>query len=221
MIFKNREHAGLVLAGKLKDYAGQPHLVVLGLPRGGVPVAYQVALSLGAELDVFVVRKLGFPGQPELAMGAIASGGVTVLNDALIKRCNVSRKVVDNTIAAEKAELQRRESMYKPGHQARGALENVIIVDDGLATGSTMVAAVNALRKAGCRELTIAVPVGAAETCAIFGNQGDKIVCAHMPNYFGSVGQWYEDFSQTSDEEVRRLLEKSRAQVAEVHATLS
>jgi putative phosphoribosyl transferase len=212
LIFKNREHAGQVLAGKLTEFAGQKDLVVLGLPRGGIPVAYEVARKLQAPLDVIVVRKLGFPGEPELAMGAIASGGVTILNTQLIERCHISNEEVERIIKLETAELERREQCYMPPKETHLSWKNVLLIDDGLATGSTMIAAVFALRQAGCRHLTIAVPVSPPEACAAFQNQVDKIVCAQTPDNFRGVGQWYHDFSQTSDEEVRHLLQLSRNQ---------
>jgi putative phosphoribosyl transferase len=211
MIFKNREHAGKVLAEKLSEYAGQKDLVVLGLPRGGVPVAYEVAQSLKVPLDVFVVRKLGLPDQPELAMGAIASGGLTNLNEQLIERSKVPRDVVTKIIKTEAAELERQEKAYLPRNISHLKWKNVILVDDGLATGSTMGAAVGALRSAGCTRLVIAIPVSSPETCAAFKYNVDKIVCAQTPHNFGSVGEWYEDFTQTTDEQVRHFLELSRS----------
>ncbi len=214
MIFKNREHAGKILAGKLVEFAGQNDLVVLGLPRGGVPVAYEIARSLRVPLDVFVVRKLGFPGQPELAMGAIASGGVVILNRQMIEREYVPYEVVQQTIEAETDELNRREKAFMQGSVVHRSWKKVILVDDGLATGSTMGAAVSALHKSGCEELIVAVPVSARETFSLFRKHVDKVVCVQTPANFCSVGQWYEDFTQTSDEEVRRLLDLSRASFA-------
>jgi putative phosphoribosyl transferase len=210
MLFRNRKHAGQVLAGMLQQYAGRSDVLVLALPRGGVPVAFEVAHALGAALDVFLVRKLGLPGHEELAMGAIASGGVRVLNDEVVRMLNVPAKVIDLVAREESEELRRRERSYRddlPPVDVRGRL--VILVDDGLATGSTMRAAVAALRRQQPRRLVVAVPVAAVETCADMRTEVDELVCAHTPEPFRAVGLWYEDFSQTPDEQVRALLQRA------------
>jgi predicted phosphoribosyltransferase len=216
MVFANRREAGRELAKRLPIYADRGDVLVLALPRGGVPVGYEVARALHAPLDVFVVRKLGLPGLEELAMGAIASGGVRVLNEDLVHRLDVPEDVVEAVVAQEEAELQRREQAYR-GHRPPADPRNrtVILVDDGLATGSTMRAAVKALRRQHPARIVIAVPVGAPETCAELARVADEAVCARMPEPFGAVGFWYSDFEQTTDEEVRDLLE----QAAEVYET--
>jgi predicted phosphoribosyltransferase len=204
MIFHDRYDAGRQLAAHLTRYAGRPDVLVLALPRGGLPVAYEVARALGAPLDVFLVRKLGVPGREELAMGAIASGGVRVLNDEVVRALRIPEEVIDAVAAEEQAELERRERTYRDGRPApdvRG--RTVILVDDGLATGSSMRAAVEALRLRGPARIVVAVPVGAPETCAALREIADEVVCAYEPERFGL---WYADFSQTSDEEVRQLL---------------
>ena len=207
-IFKNRSDAGQFLAEKLAEYADRPDVVVLALPRGGVPVAYEVAQKLHAPLDVFVVRKLGVPGHEELAMGAIATGGVCVLNQDVLSYIRIPDAVIDEVAAAELRELQRRERLYRgtqPPLEVRG--RTVIIVDDGLATGSTMRAAVKALRQQQPKKIVVAVPVGARQTCDSFKTEVDTVaVCAITPEPFNAVGLWYQDFSQTTDEEVRDLL---------------
>ena len=210
MIFRDRFDAGRRLAGRLQGYANRSDLIVLALPRGGVPVGYEVARALGAPLDVFLVRKLGFPGQEEFAIGAIASGGVRVLNTSLLRRFNVPDHTVESIAARELAELERREVAYRgstaPPH-VRG--KTVILVDDGLATGSTMRAAAAALRRMDPARIVVAVPVGAGDSCAEFGDVVDEVVCAETPRPFEAVGQWYDDFSQTTDDEVRELLERA------------
>jgi putative phosphoribosyl transferase len=207
-IFKNRSDAGQFLAEKLAEYADHPDVVVLALPRGGVPVAYEVAQKLHAPLDVFVVRKLGVPGHEELAMGAIATGGVCVLNQDVLSYIRIPDAVIDEVAAAELRELQRRERLYRGTRSpldVRG--RTVIIVDDGLATGSTMRAAVKALRQQQPKKIVVAAPVGARETCDSFKDEVDTVaVCAITPEPFNAVGLWYQDFSQTTDEEVRELL---------------
>ena len=207
MRYANRREAGAVLAGQLRDFAGRTDVVVLGLPRGGMPVAFEVAKALQAPLDVFVVRKLGLPGHPELAMGAIASGGVRVLNDDLLRQLHVPTSAIDAVARAEQAELERRERAYR-GARPPIPLEGriVILVDDGLATGSTMRAAVLAIRRALPSQIVVAVPVGARETCRALEEVADDVVCARMPEPFTAVGLWYDNFEQTTDEEVRRLL---------------
>jgi predicted phosphoribosyltransferase len=210
MLFRDRAEAGRFLAARLARYAGRTDVIVLALPRGGVPVGYEVARALGAPLDVFLVRKLGVPGREELAMGAIASGGVPVLNDEVVNALGISREEIEQVAAAEEEELERRERAYRGDRRppdVRG--RTVILVDDGLATGSSMRAAVAALRKLGPGRVVVAVPVGAPETCAEFRGEADEVVCGQTPEPFYAVGIWYEDFSQTTDEEVRELLERA------------
>src|SRR5579871_5199792 len=206
--FRNRQDAGRQLADRLGDeFRHHADVVVLGLPRGGVPVAAEVASRLGAPLDVFLVRKLGVPGQPELAMGAIAAGGVEVLSDDLIDDLGVPAALVQQVAARERLELDRRDRAFRGGRPAapvRG--RRVLLVDDGLATGSTMQAAVIALRQLEPAEIVVAVPVGARESCERIRRLADRVVCLQMPEPFRAVGQWYDDFSETSDDEVRRLL---------------
>jgi putative phosphoribosyl transferase len=210
MIFRDRHHAGRYLAGKLAKYANRPDVLVFGLPRGGVPVAYEVARALRAPLDIFLVRKLGLPGQEELAMGAIASGGVQVLNEHVVRALGVPQDIIDSVAATEQEELARREQLYR-GNRATPEVRGrtIILVDDGLATGSTMRAAVAALRQRGPARIVVAVPVGAPETCAEFQDEADEAICARTPEPFHAVGAWYQDFSQTTDDEVRELLEKA------------
>jgi predicted phosphoribosyltransferase len=206
--FKDRTEAGRFLAQKLETYTNNPNVVVLALPRGGVPVGYEVAKALKAPLDVFVVRKLGLPGYEELAMGAIASGGMRVLNSRVVDYLNIPDETIEAVAARERRELERRERLYRgqrPAVDVRG--RTVIIVDDGLATGSTMRAAVRALRRQKPEKIIVAVPVGARETCESFATQVDTTcVCAITPEPFDGVGLWYRDFEQTTDEEVRQLL---------------
>ncbi|HEY3203519.1 MAG TPA: phosphoribosyltransferase [Thermoanaerobaculia bacterium] len=211
MLFRDRRDAGRLLAEKLTEYAHRRDVVVLALPRGGVPVAYEVARALEAPLDVFLVRKLGLPGHEELAIGAIATGGVQVLNENVLDRFHVPERIVSTIVAREDAELQRREQAYRGGrapHPVRG--KTVILIDDGLATGSSMRAAVIALRQRGPSRIVVGVPVAPPETCREFQEVVDKIVCATTPQPFYAVGQWYEDFAQTTDEEVRELLALAR-----------
>jgi putative phosphoribosyl transferase len=207
MIFQNRTDAGRRLAQKLLTYANRPDVLVLALPRGGVPVAFEIARELKAPLDVFVVRKLGVPGQEELAMGAIASGGSCVLNQHLIRAIGITQDEVNTVIAQEKRELQRRQRLYR-ADRPYPDLHNrtVILVDDGLATGATMYAAVTALRKLEPARLIVAVPVAAKEVCDRFGHIVDEMVCVQTPDPFDGVSRWYADFSQTTDDEVRELL---------------
>src|SRR5213075_1509942 len=205
--FANRSEAGRLLAERLGKYAGRNDLLVLGLPRGGVPVAYEVAKRLNAPLDVFIVRKLGVPGFEELAAGAIASGGVRVLNQDVMRAIPYASEAIEAVTAKETAELQRREQTYRNGRAAPELRDRVVIlVDDGLATGATMRAAVKALRQRGVAKIVVAVPVGPPDTCREFEDEADETVCASTPEFFQAVGQYYEDFSQTSDEEVRELL---------------
>lgn len=211
--FTDRTEAGRELAASLAEYAGQPGVLVLALPRGGVPVGYEVAQALGAPLDVFLVRKLGLPGQEELAMGAIASGGVQVLNREVVDMLQVPEKVIAEVAEREQKELTRRTREYRgarPEPEVTG--KTVILVDDGLATGSSMRAAAHALRHAGTKRLVVAVPVAPPETCAALGQEVDQIVCLMRPEPFYGVGMWYEDFAQTTDEEVRDLLARSAQQ---------
>ena len=211
MRFRDRTDAGRRLAAKLADYAGRDDVIVLALPRGGVPVGAEVANALGAPLDVFLVRKLGAPGREELAMGAIASGGVRVLNPDVVDQLQIPTKWIDVVAAREGEELARREAAYRDGRPApdvRG--KTVILVDDGLATGASMKAAVAALRDLGPARVVVAVPVGAPETCQELGALADEVVCAVTPDPFYAVGSWYADFEQTTDEEVRELLAAAR-----------
>jgi predicted phosphoribosyltransferase len=205
--FPDRRVAGRYLASRLAPYANRDDTLVLALPRGGVPVAYEVAKALRAPLDVFVVRKLGVPGHEELAMGAVASGGVFVLNNRVVQALQIPPPVIDAVAAKEREELARRERLYR-GERApldvRG--RTVILVDDGLATGSTMKAALAALRDQGAARSVVAVPVAAEESCAEMRPLADEVVCAVTPDPFHAVGVWYADFGQTSDDEVRALL---------------
>lgn len=212
MLFEDRRDAGRALARQLAHHRGRPEVRVLALPRGGVPVAFEVARALGAPMDVFSVRKLGLPAQPELAMGAIASGGVRVLNDELVEALHVPPHVIDRVAAAEQVELERRENLYRRGLPPLDVAGRcAILVDDGLATGATMRAAVAAVRGLGAARVVVAVPIGSRETCHEFAAVADEVVCAATPEPFRAVGQWYSDFAQTTDEEVHRLLEQSRA----------
>jgi predicted phosphoribosyltransferase len=207
MRFIDRAEAGRQLAGSLAAYARRSDVVVLALPRGGVPVAYEVARALRAPLDVFLVRKLGVPGHPELAMGAIAEGGVEVLSDDLIRELGIPQKVVQQVAVRERMELDRRDGLYREGRslpEVRGRC--VILVDDGLATGSTMQAAVTALRRLEPARVVVAVPVGAHDTCERLGRLADEVICLIAPELFQAVGLWYEEFTQTSDDEVKQLL---------------
>ena len=208
--FQDRIQAGRFLADKLEGLASDPRLTVLALPRGGVPVAFEVARRLGASLDVFLVRKLGAPGQEELAMGAIASGGVCFVNEEIVQALGVSQRDLEQAIARERMELRRRESAFR-GHEMDAPLLNrfVILVDDGLATGATMRAAVIAVGQQNPARVIVAVPVAARDTYEQFKTLVDDIVCVETPDHFRGVGQWYEDFTQTSDEEVRALLEQA------------
>jgi predicted phosphoribosyltransferase len=215
--FRDRFDAGQQLAVKLMDYANRSDVLVLALPRGGVPVAFEVAQALHAPLHVFLVRKLGLPGHEELAMGAIASGGVVVRNSEVVDMLNVPDHVIDAVAAREQQELERRERAYRddrPPPDVRG--KTVILVDDGLATGSTMRAAAAALREQQPERLVIAVPTAAPETCDAFRDEVDDVICAITPDPFYAVGLWYEDFAQTTDDEVRDLLARAtRAQARE------
>jgi predicted phosphoribosyltransferase len=206
--FRDRVEAGQLLGRAMAERVpDRTNLIVLALPRGGVPVGCEVARALGAPMDVFIVRKLGVPGHEELAMGAIASGGVRVMNDDVLRHVPVSKKAIEAVSARELVELARRERSYrgsKPPLDVRG--KTVIVVDDGLATGSTMRAAVRALRRENADAIIVAVPVAARETCEEFFREVDDIVCLRTPDPFQAVGLWYDDFSQTTDEEVHQLL---------------
>lgn len=205
-VFRDRSEAGRALAEALQHHAGTG-AQVLALPRGGVPVAFEVAQRLAAPLDVFLVRKLGVPGHEELAMGAIASGGIELINQAMIARLGVSRRLVDEAITRERRELLRREQAYRDGRPPLAvAGRTVILIDDGLATGSTMRAAVAGLRKLGPGRVVVAVPVGAPEACAALAAEVDELVCLATPSPFHGVGLWYADFRQTDDAEVHALL---------------
>ena len=206
-LFRDRREAGRLLAAKLSGYANRPDLLVLALPRGGVPVAYEVARALGAPLDVFVVRKLGVPGYEELAMGAVATGGVRVLNEEIVERLSIPNHLIDAVTAHEQQELSRRERLYRGGRPLpRVRDRTVILVDDGLATGATMHAAIEALRQLRPARIVVAVPTAAPQTCEELRAKVDDVICAITPEPFHAVGLWYQDFSQTTDEEVRDLL---------------
>ena len=209
MRYRDRADAGRQLATLLASYVDRDDVVVLALPRGGVPVAFEIARALRAPLDVFLVRKLGVPGHPELAMGAIASGGVRVLSHDIIGQLDVMPEEVDAVTEREGVELDRRDRMYRGDRPATPlAGRTVIIVDDGLATGATMEAAIQAVRQSNPARVIVAAPVGAAETCQRLRALADEVVCASIPDYFQAVGLWYERFDQTSDEEVIALLTK-------------
>ena len=208
--FHDRHEAGRMLATKLMTYADRPDVVVLALPRGGVPVAYEVARALDAPLDVFLVRKLGVPGYEELAMGAVATGGVRVLNEQVVAGLRIPEYVIDAVAAWEEQELARRERLYRgdrPPPDVQGKI--VILVDDGLATGATMQAAVQALRLQQPARVVVAVPTGAPETCEALKREVDDVICAITPEPFQAVGLWYKDLSQTTDDEVRELLART------------
>ncbi len=211
--FCDRRDAGRHLARALAIYTGRQDVLVLALPRGGVPVAYEIALSLGAPLDVSLVRKLGVPGREEVALGALASGGLRFLNQEVVRRLQIPPDVIDAVTAAERKELQRRRAPYRGNRrplQVRGKI--VILVDDGVATGACMRAALAVLRQARPARIVVAVPVASAETCDELRDEVDEVICSWTPEPFFAVGHWYEDFSQTSDEEVRELLGWSAGQ---------
>jgi predicted phosphoribosyltransferase len=219
MYFRDRREAGRQLAKHLAAYANRPDVLVLALPRGGVPVGYEVAQALHAPLDVFLVRKLGLPGHEEFAMGAVASGGVRVLNRDVVEQLHIPDEVIDAVARRELQELERRERAYRgdrPFPDVRGKI--VILVDDGLATGSTMRAAAEALRQQGPARVVVAVPAGSPETCNEFRQEVDEIVCAITPEPFYAVGLWYDDFSQTTDDEVRALLAAAQQQEPAQHS---
>ena len=209
--FRDRRHAGKLLGQRLRVYADRSDVLVLALPRGGVPVAYEVATELHAPLDVFLVRKLGVPGFEELAMGAIASGGLRVVNEDLVRSLNLTDNAIDQVAARELLELNRRERLYRddrPEPDPAGHI--VILVDDGLATGSTMRAAAQALARKRPARIVVAVPIAASETCEALSREVDEVICAVTPEPFHAVGLWYNDFDQTSDAEVRALLTQNR-----------
>jgi putative phosphoribosyl transferase len=211
--FIDRRDAGRKLAQKLSAYKEQPNVLILALPRGGVPVAYEVALALNTPLDIFIVRKLGLPGREELAIGAIASGGLRVLNPDVIRMLSIPDEVINFVAKRELQELQRRESLYRkdrPYPEVRD--QTVILIDDGLATGASMRAAIAGLRSKHPARIVVAVPAAAPAVCEAFQTEVDEIVCAITPEPFSGVGRWYEDFSQVSDEEVRILLEEANRQ---------
>ena len=217
--FVNRTEAGEILAEALSGYAGKSGILVLALPRGGVPIAYEVAKALSAPLDLWLVRKLGVPGQEELAMGAIAGKNTLVLNDDIIAALNISQPTIDSIIAREQAELERRNQHYRHGKPPPDVEGNtILIIDDGLATGATMRAAIASLRQAAAARVIAAVPVGAMSTCRKIGQEADELVCLHTPEPFYGVGQWYSDFSQTSDEEVLALLARAATNSGGAHA---
>jgi predicted phosphoribosyltransferase len=208
--FRDRHDAGTQLAAKLLRYADQPDTLVLGLPRGGVPVAYEVAHGLHAPLDVLIVRKLGVPGQEELAMGAMATGGAWVLDEALVRTVGISPTQIAAIVQAEQQELARREQLYRgarpfPEIQDR----TIILIDDGMATGSTMYVAIQAIRQLGPRRIVVAVPTAAPDTCEALRLEVDDLVCLITPKVFYAVGLWYADFTPTTDDEVRQLLDRA------------
>ena len=209
-VFTDRRAGGRALAAELDGYAGRDDVVVLGLPRGGIPVAYEVARALGVPLDVFLVRKLGTPWHPELAMGAIASGGIRVLNEDVVRSYGISPQEIQLVAHREQQELERRERQYRAGRLLLPVAGRVVIlVDDGLATGSTMRAAVGAVRQLHPSRVVVAVPVGARESAEELRAVADEVICARTPEPFSAVGQWYIDFDQTTDEEVQHLLNTS------------
>ena len=215
--FKDRSEAGQALAEKLEHYSDRPNVTVLALPRGGVPVGYEVAMKLKAPLEIFLVRKLGVPGHEEFAMGAMASGGLWFVNDEVVRQIGIARRQIQQIVEREEQELERRAEIYGAEFSrvdVRGQI--VILVDDGLATGSTMRAAVAALKQKHPERIVVGVPVASASTCEELEKEVDEIVCVQTPAHFYAVGEWYEDFSQTSDDEVRELLNKAKTQFAQL-----
>jgi putative phosphoribosyl transferase len=213
--YRDRRHAGVELAARLARFENRKDVVVLALPRGGVPVGAEVARALGAPLDIFLVRKLGLPGHRELAMGAIASGGVRVLNDDVVSWYRIPEAVIEDVAREEQAELERRERAYREGREPIEVRDRVVLlIDDGLATGSSMRAAVQAVRARGPARIVVAVPIGSPDTCREFVDIADEIVCARTPEHFAAVGQWYRDFSQTTDAEVQALLHNASEPVS-------
>jgi len=208
--YRDRYEAGRTLAELLQEYRGREEVIVLALPRGGVPVGYEIARALGVPLDVFIVRKLGVPGHEELAMGATASGNVTVVNREVVDELRIPQSELQRVQAREAKEIARRESLYRDSRPRPGIEgKTVILVDDGLATGSTMRAAIEAVRKRNPKQVIMAVPAASEETCNAFRKEADDVICAITPDPFVAVGLWYEDFSPTTDEEVRELLNKA------------
>ena len=213
--FKDRRDAGRKLAQKLSAYARGQNALILALPRGGVPVAYEVALTLNVPMDIFIVRKLGLPGREELAIGAIASGGIRILNRDIIRMLSIPEEVINFVARRELQELQRRERLYRgnrPSPEVRD--RTIILIDDGLATGASMRAAVAGVRAQHPARIVVAVPAAAAETCDAFRSEVEEVVCAITPEPFYGVSRWYEDFSQVTDEEVRALLEEANRQLS-------
>lgn len=212
--FKDRRQAGRILARKLSAYAGQTDVIILALPRGGVPVAYEVAIVLNAPLDIFLVRKLGLPGREELAIGAIASGGIRVLNEDIIRALSIPEEVINIVAKRELEELQRREQRYRGNRPAPDVRDRqVILIDDGLATGASMRAAVVGVRAQHPSRIVIAVPAAAPEACNAFLYEVDEMVCGMTPEPFYGLSRWYENFSQTTDEEVRMFLDEANHQL--------
>jgi putative phosphoribosyl transferase len=206
-LYADRQSAGRELAGRLARLNGRRDVVVLALPRGGVPVAHEVARALAARLDVLIVRKLGVPGRPELAMGAVAPGNVLVLDGEIVAWYGVPQAAIDAVVREELEEMDRRERTYREGRAPIELRDRVVvIIDDGLATGSTMKAAVQSVRASEPAQIVVAVPVASPDTCRLFATLVDEVVCARTPEPFYSVGQWYRDFAQTTDDEVRELL---------------
>lgn len=211
-LFKDRVDAGRKLARELSKYANRSDVLILALPRGGVPVAFEVAKELNVKMDVFIVRKLGVPGNEELAMGAIASDNIRVLNEDVVRSFQIPERVIDMVAENELRELERRESAYR-GDRPKPEISGitVILIDDGLATGATMRAAATALKTKNPAKIVVAVPTAAPDTCDFFGKEVDEVICVATPEPFYGVGAWYGDFSQTSDKEVCELLDKARA----------
>ncbi len=214
-LYRDRKQAGQKLAEALSGYADRDDVVVLALPRGGVPVAFEVATRLHAPLDVMIVRKLGTPGQPELAMGAIASGGVRIVNEDVVRGLHISEAALEAVAQREEKEIERRERAYRGDHPPLEVRDRqVIVIDDGLATGATMLAAVAALKAREPAHVTVAVPTAAADSCERVRTQADEVIALAMPEPYFAVGVWYENFSQTSDDEVRALLDRARREHA-------
>lgn len=217
-IYKNRAEAGKQLTEKLSHYANQPDVLVLGLPRGGVPVAYQIANALNVPMDVFMVRKLGLPGQEELAMGAVASGGIRVLNEEVVNKLNIPDDIISTATSREREELRRREQAYRDDRPAPHiANQTVILVDDGLATGTTMQAAIKAVKSQQPAKVVVAVPTAAPQTCRAIEREVDEIHCLSTPEPFLGVGNWYEEFPQVSDAAVREILKEEPELVPAAH----
>jgi putative phosphoribosyl transferase len=210
-LFHDRTEAGQTLASLLSEYAGRKDVLVLALPRGGVPVAFEVAQALDAPLDIFVVRKLGLPSNEELAMGALASGNIRVLNDEVVQSFGISERTIETVAEKEQVELERRERLYRGDSglpSIRG--KTILLVDDGVATGSTMRAAVAAIRRQHPAQIIVAVPVAPPSTCDTLRTEADQVVCVATPEPFYAVGQWYRVFDQTTDRQVRELYERSK-----------